>query len=362
MIRVPSLILDEARCRANIRAMAEKSRALRLKLRPHFKTHQSLDIGRWFADEGVECITVSSVGMAKYFAPAWNDITIAFPVNLREIEDINSLAEVISINLLVESTETINFLNSNLSHHVNVFIKINLGNNRAGLKPDNHEYISKLANDIHKSEKMNFLGFLGHAGQTYGCRSATEIRNTHRIARTQLVELKEKYKDSYPNIQASYGDTPSSSVCDDFEGIDEIRPGNFVFYDLMQSQIGSCTPGQIAVALACPVVAIHPEDNEIILYGGGIHLSKDRLTTVKGDVFGQAVKCGTNGLGSIIDDCYLISLSQEHGVLRASPEFIRTCKVGDLVHILPVHSCMTANLMKSYRTTNGKTISMFTPY
>jgi len=33
--------------------------------------------------------------------------------------------------------------------------------------------------------------------------------------------------------------------------VDEIRPGNFVFYDLMQYRIGSCSVGQIAVAMAC---------------------------------------------------------------------------------------------------------------
>ena len=80
----PTLILDEARCKANIRHMCRKANDQGVVLRPHFKTHQSKIIGRWFGDMGIDKITVSSVGMARYFAEdGWKDITIAFPVNVR---------------------------------------------------------------------------------------------------------------------------------------------------------------------------------------------------------------------------------------------------------------------------------------
>jgi D-serine deaminase-like pyridoxal phosphate-dependent protein len=64
-----------------------------LAFRPHFKTHQSLELGNWFKDYGVTQITVSSLEMAEYFATQWNDITVAFPVNVLEINRINSLAK-----------------------------------------------------------------------------------------------------------------------------------------------------------------------------------------------------------------------------------------------------------------------------
>ena len=57
----------------------------------------------------------------------------------------------------------------------------------------------------------------------------------------------------------SIGDTPAMSVVDNFDVIDEIRPGNFVFYDVMQQNIGFCYFEDIAVALAVQVVAKHPE-------------------------------------------------------------------------------------------------------
>ncbi len=81
------------------------------------------------------------------------------------------------------------------------------------------------------------------------------------------------------HLKLSVGDTPGCSLLPDFPGVDEIRPGNFVFYDAEQLEIGSCASNQIAVALACPIVARHPERNEVVLYGGAIHLSKESFTS-----------------------------------------------------------------------------------
>jgi len=69
-IQKPTLVLDKERCLRNIRKMAEKANKHNLHFRPHFKTHQSIEIGRWFRDFGVKAITVSSVEMAQYLAKA----------------------------------------------------------------------------------------------------------------------------------------------------------------------------------------------------------------------------------------------------------------------------------------------------
>ncbi|RMF25997.1 MAG: hypothetical protein D6765_09585 [Bacteroidetes bacterium] len=118
----------------------------------------------------------------------------------------------------------------------------------------------------------------------------------------------------------------------------------------MQWQIGACSFEDIAVALACPVVARHPERLEIILYGGGVHLSKDRLEHPDfGTIYGLPVLLNETGWSDPLPGCYLRSLSQEHGVLRCTPEAFEQWQIGDLVGILPVHSCMCADLMKGYR-------------
>ena len=124
----PTLILDKEKCLRNIERMAKKAETLSLDFRPHFKTHQSAEIGEWFRQYGVQKITVSSVQMASFFAShGWTDITIAFPVNILEIDDINILAGKIKLNLLIENKEALLSLDKFIRFPVGIFIKVDTG-------------------------------------------------------------------------------------------------------------------------------------------------------------------------------------------------------------------------------------------
>lgn len=357
-IQQPTLLLDKNKCLANIQRMCAKARKHQLELRPHFKTHQSLEIGRWFKAEGIDKITVSSVSMAQYFADEWNDITIAFPVNILEINKINTLAERITVNLLVESEESISFLSQNLKYPVNIFIKIDVGAHRTGVHPENDTLISKIISIIEASSKLNFMGFLAHAGQTYQCRSREAIKAVHYNSLQIMTKLKSRYQNPQPHLIISLGDTPSCSVAEDFKGLDEMRPGNFVFYDLTQHRIGSSAIAQIALAMACPIVAIHKERCEIVVYGGAVHFSKDRLEgEPEGTIYGRVVEKAAGGWVDIIPGMYVKSLSQEHGIVVVPPDLIKQYRPGDYLLILPVHACLTVHAIKSYTTLEGNEIS-----
>ena len=360
MIRKPTLLLDKEKAISNLERMVAKAQRNQCVLRPHFKTHQSHQVGAWFRDMGVESITVSSVSMAEYFAKdGWKDITIAFPVNLAEIEEINALASSVQLNLLVESMESAEFLSEHLNHSAGIFIKIDLGTHRTGIDPDDLGFLEKLSNKIDQSGNMKFMGFLGHSGHSYGARAASEISKVHERSREIMSDLKDHFLGSYPDLFISVGDTPTCSVVEDFTWADEMRPGNFIFYDLMQHQIGSCREQDIAVGVACPVVALHPERNEIVIYGGGVHFSKDFILNPDGSRnYGGMVQSIETGWGALHPEVYLKKLSQEHGILHAPDDFFTEVKPGDVLIILPVHSCMTANLLKTYQTFDHEVIRM----
>ena len=84
-IRGPQLLIDKTKCIANIDRIYNKAHKNNLLFRPHFKTHQSVAIGRWFREYGVDRITVSSIKMAYYFAAdGWKDILVGIAYNPRE--------------------------------------------------------------------------------------------------------------------------------------------------------------------------------------------------------------------------------------------------------------------------------------
>ena len=347
----PVVLLDEKRSRNNIRRMVQKADKNGLTLRPHFKTHQSAKVGAWFKEEGINRCTVSSVQMASYFAKTgWADITIAFPVNTLEWGELCAIAESSNLNVTVTSPDSIEPLLDKTGVKLGVFIKIELGTFRTGFDPGDLSVLSAAIHRIENHPDYTFKGFLGHAGHTYNCRTREEIQAVHNQSKGILLGLKQHFIEEYPNIIISPGDTPSCSVAEGWEGVDEIRPGNYVYYDVTQSVIGSCDLKDIAVALACPVVAKHEDRHSIIVYGGGIHLSKDRIEWNDNSIYG--LPCLLNDKGWELPDgkSYISGVSQEHGVIQATPEFYDSVSVGDHLAILPVHSCMMCDLMKSVKT------------
>jgi D-serine deaminase-like pyridoxal phosphate-dependent protein len=206
---------------------------------------------------------------------------------------------------------------------------------------------------------LHFKGFLVHSGNAYHVKDIDELKAIYRHTAENLLRLKKNYQPEYPDLILSVGDTPTCSQLPIAEGMDEIRPGNFVFFDIMQFMLGSCRLDDIAVAVVCPVVAIHPNRQEAVIYGGAIHLSKENILfppdmkPLYGLVFSWDGKnWDTNHLlGKIY------TLSQEHGIISLTQEGCNL-KPGDLVAVLPVHSCLTANLMRRFLTLDGRLIEM----
>jgi len=346
-------LLDVDILRNNLSDMAEKARRNGLQFRPHFKTHQSRKIGEIVREYGVSSITVSSVSMATYFAGDWEEITIAIPFNTLEIDETNDLASKQKINLLVENWETLNFLNDKMKSSVGIYIEVDTGYKRSGVPFHRVDILEKMATFIQDSEKLHLKGLYCHAGHSYNARSEEEIQQISDESITRLSNLKREMTRSFPSLEVNFGDTPCCSVTENFGEVDSISPGNFMFYDLAQVNIGSCTTDQIAVCMVCPIIAKYPERGELIIYGGGIHFSKDRLQTNGMEYYGLPVHVGNEKRGTPLSDSFLISISQEHGIIKANAEIISELEVGDVIGILPVHSCLTANCMREYTTFYG---------
>lgn len=355
----PNLILDKDRCLKNINNMMKKVKKNSLDFRPHFKTHQSLTVANWFRNCGVKKITVSSVRMAEYFSEGgWNDITIAFPVNIREINKISKLAESIKLNLLIVDRYSLEYLEKNIKSPAGFFIEIDTGYNRTGVDHTNIDEIDNILNAVGSLSKMSFKGFLSHAGNTYKAGSHEGIISIHDQNLKKFGKLRNRYSVNWPELLISIGDTPACCLADKFEGINEIRPGNFVFFDLMQKYMGVCKYSDIAVVLASPVVSVSMKHKKIAIYGGGIHLSKEFVLDKQyGKVFGKIVLLNDNGRWeNPVPDCFVSELSQEHGIIKSTDNLINNVKTGDLLGIIPVHSCLTANLMGQYIDLKGNVI------
>jgi len=352
----PTLILNSSIAKANISKMKAFCEAHKMTFRPHFKTHQSAEIGDWFKEEEINKCTVSSLSMASYFAHSgWDDICVALPFNVNEIEKATELAKEIKLHLCVDHPDSLNVLEEKQDCVIHIFIEIDTGYGRSGVHYKDTMLIQKLIEDIESSNHLEFTGFLSHTGNSYQSLNKEEGKLIFENARASLEELKQKYRPKFPNSILSMGDTPSSTFVDKFDGVDEWRPGNFIFYDFMQYALGSCVANEIALKMDCPIIGIYPDRSEIVIYGGGVHLSKDAIKYQNQTIYGWAMK----ERDSIGQGFPIVSLSQEHGIIKVTPEFLSTVKIGDSFEIIPIHSCMTADLNAKYHTERDDEILKF---
>jgi len=355
----PTLLLDKERTLRNIQKMKAKADRAGVFFRPHFKTHQSAQVGEWFRAAGVKGIAVSSLDMARYFAGhGWEDITVAFTANLLERKALKALARKIRLSLLVDSAELARGLSSFLPSETRAWIDVDVGYRRTGIPWDDFPRILSAARALPPKSNLTFAGLLTHSGHTYHASSKDEIMRIHRDSLRKLRAVRKRLKEEgvHP-CGISVGDTPSCAVADSFPGADEIRPGNFVFHDLTMSGLGVCRDEEIAVAVACPVVAKYEAWNQVVVYGGAVHLSKEFLLDGGGRrVYGYVALPGDESWGPAERKAPVLSLSQEHGLIEMNDSFLGEIKVGDLLVILPVHSCLTADLYRSYLTLDGEKI------
>lgn len=140
---------------------------------------------------GVAQITVSSLDMASYFHQhGWNDITLAVPVNLGQQHEIAELAPQLQLNLLVDSLETAKELDGALDAPCPVWVKVDVGYGRVGIKWDKPNEILALVIFLETAPHLDFAGLLTHSGHTYDYRGKEEVVTRFEEGRTRMLNLK----------------------------------------------------------------------------------------------------------------------------------------------------------------------------
>ncbi|MCP4571506.1 MAG: alanine racemase [bacterium] len=347
----PTLLVDETRARANIARMAAKAAAAGVRFRPHFKTHRNAAIGRWFAEAGVTAITVSSLDMAAHFADHdWDDLTLAFLVNPRQLPRLGDLAWRLadrggSLGLTVDTPEAARAVRHVIGDTAPLWIKVDTGYGRSGVPWDDGPRLKAVA------ESAVCTGLLTHAGHSYHTAREDLPELFSETARRLATAREATGRD----LLLSVGDTPTCSAVDSFTGVDEVRPGNFVYFDLMQRALGVCRDDDLAACVACPVVALDAARGRVVLHGGAVHLSKEQLP---GPVYGLVGRLDGEG-PRVLDAAPVVDISQEHGIVRTAParfaEVFGRIRTGDLLPVWPVHSCLTGEAALPTRLLAGAT-------
>lgn len=352
----PSLLLDRERVERNVARMGARIAGLGATLRPHVKTHKSIEVARLQAAAGMRGITVSTLAEARAFAAhGFDDITYAVPIERGKFEAVTQLnANGVRLAVITDDITIPGPLGEAARQAdvtIDTYVKVDCGYHRCGVDPDGPA-LAELAQRIGERTHLRFAGILAHAGHSYKARGAAQILAVARSERDVMVEAAASLAAAgVPVPVVSIGSTPTAVHVDHLAGVDEVRTGNYAFFDVMQVAIGSCAPDDCALSVLAAVVHRDVARGTAILDAGGIALSKDA---------GIADPDGVTHYGRVLDldgrdlGLRLTGLSQEHGVVEVRDDALLTrLGVGTRVRVLVNHSCLTAAQHAEYVVCDG---------
>ncbi|MEA2571147.1 MAG: hypothetical protein QOI24_3148 [Acidobacteriota bacterium] len=355
-LTTPAFLVDRTIVQRNCERMRRKALDSATAFRPHVKTHKTEQIARLQHGGHAGPITVSTLAEAEFFAErGFHDITYAMPIAPEKLSRAAALASRIErLNLVIDSHVALQTLESQ-GGTFDVFLKIDCGYHRAGVDPDDPDSVA-LALAIARSPSVHFQGLLTHAGHSYNVRNLDEVRRIAAMESASLTRFRALLDaEGLGDVCRSIGSTPTLSVVEQFVDADEVRPGNYVFYDAFQATLGSCALSDVAVSVLTTVVGSYPERGNLIVDAGALAMSKDPGPDHIEPGFGYGVVCDEQ-LKPL--PMKLVALSQEHGKIETSMRV----PVGTRLRIIPNHSCLTAAMYEEYQIVDdGRVVDRWRP-
>ncbi|WP_216827617.1 alanine racemase [Alkalihalobacterium elongatum] len=335
----PSLLLNLNQLEKNLIAIRDVAKQNGIGWRPHIKTHKSVNIAKMQLAEGACGITVAKLEEAEVMAAAnISNILIAYPLaqpkKLERLIKLSTQAKVILAIDSCEQAEIVNTIFSECNEPLEVWIKVNSGLNRCGIKV---EEIVALAKKIKTMKHLSLTGIFTHAGHSYAATSLEQIEKIAEDEAKSVIQSAELCEQAGITIQhRSVGSTPTFKYGAKIKGITEIRPGNAAFYDMCQVGLGVAETKQCALTVLASVVS--KKNDRIIFDTGSKALSLDQ---------GAHGNKSVIGYGCVINhpEVTIERLSEEHGVATFKDSNL---KMNDTVEIIPNHSCVVANLFEEY--------------
>ena len=360
-LKTPGLVLDIAKVKRNAERMSRRIKQFGVDLRPHIKTHKCIEVARIQTAGHSGAVTVSTLAEARSFAAnGFTKITYAVPIESGKFNEAIEISRDCELSLITDDSDVPDQLNDAAKQanvHLNLFLKVDCGYHRCGVEPTTQE-ATEIPRRISNASNLRFAGILTHAGHSYNCQTKPELLALAKHERDVMADFGEALRKEVGQVPiVSIGSTPTITSVDHLAGIDEVRPGNYIFFDAFQATSGSCSFDDCALTVLAAVVhraSGEGDRRKVIIDAGAIALSKDR-----GPV-GLNPDCG---YGKVLDlsgkdlNLTVSEMSQEHGIIIAKDENIfDRLRVGSRVRVLANHSCLTAAQHSHYNVLEGENI------
>jgi D-serine deaminase-like pyridoxal phosphate-dependent protein len=337
----PVVVIDLDGVDARIATMASAMADRGVALRPHAKTHKSIEIARRQVAAGAVGLTVATLGEAELFASAGlEDLFIAFPLVVQgpKVDRLRRLADRTRLAVGADSMAGLDALaaafDGALGGVPDVMIEIDVGGARTGVTPGSAAGLGRYAVDL----GLPVRGVFTHGGHGYAGR--VERLSAARDEISGLGIAADAIRGEGITVDVvSAGSTPTAVLSAD-RPVTEERPGTYVFGDRQQAFLADRPLDETALFVASTVVS-HRPDGGFVLDAGAKILAKDVAPFVPGH-------------GTVVGhpDAVIRRVNDHHGVVDLPPDGVRP-PIGAVVWVVPNHVCPVVNLVDAYVVAQG---------
>ena len=330
----PYIQLHQATLLGNLDRLAEYAARHRIGLRPHAKTHKSLQIAAWQLQRGAIGLTVAKPAEAEVFAEACHDLLLAYPVvDAPRAHRIASLAHRLDMKAAVDSEKSVMTLSAAASAAgatIGILVDLDVGLHRTGVQGP--VAALKLAQCVDRAPHVALRGLFCYPGHVW------EAANEQARALAAVAEQLQSTLDLWTRHGLSAeivsgGSTPTAYQSHLVEQLTEIRPGTYPLNDMNTVRGGYAAVEDCAARIVATVVSDAVAD-QVVVDAGSKTLAADRC-----------ISAPESGHGYVVEypEARVAKLSEEHGQIDVS-RCAQRPRLGDRVTIIPNHICPCVNL------------------
>src|ERR1041385_5099052 len=334
-LETPAVVVDLDVMEQNLARMVAYCREHKLLLRPHTKSHKIPELAQKQIASGATGITVAKLGEAEVMLNAGiTDIMIAYPiVGDEKTARLARIAEQARITVSLDSEAAARGISAAVARQgsrIGVLVEMDVGFGRCGL--GNEDDVLALARVIAELPGLEFKGLMFFPGHF------TVPPSQRAVLREQVNEFLDRTFDVFARAEVplaivSGGSTPTAYESSLFHGVNEVRPGMYIFNDRNTAAVEACSWNDCALSVVVTVVSTAVPGHAIV-DGGSKTFSSDRYQADAGVGFGLVKE----------DHAAVVEkLTEEHGHLNVARSE-RRYRVGERLSIIPNHVCTTLNM------------------
>jgi D-serine deaminase-like pyridoxal phosphate-dependent protein len=337
-LATPVPVVHRERLLANLATWADAVAARGVALRPHAKTHKTVEVARLQLEHGAVGLTVAKPSEGLALLPSGvDDVFVAYP-----IVGPTRTAQFLALAAKVHASSTVDHLDAatalsaaavDARQTIDVLVDVDSGLRRTGLAPEAAVDLGVAADQLPGLRVGGVFTYAGYPAMD----PDPEVRRAWAYQEAgAAVQVAEALRERGVVIErVSVGGTPTSLIAAEVEGVTEVRPGIYAFGDANDSRVGAMALDDCALRILATVVS-RPARDRVVIDAGTKALAADP---------------GLDGTFGWLPDhphARFVAAWEEHGVvdlaLDAGQRGGADLQVGDRVEVVPNHVCPAVNL------------------